>query len=316
MTQVHLSPPARDHLEAWEERVRLWEESQDSSAWRRVLRNMRRNKMLVIGGLLAVVLIGLGLLGPVISGRDYAAQSLQNAYRPPFSEGHVLGTDHLGRDLAVRIFVGLRISFLVAFLVSALALLVGLVVGMVGGFLGGWTDRILKGTTDFLWGFPLILVAVLLAGGLGRGLFPVVLAVGVINLAAIARVVRGEVLVLKEREFVEAALAGGVYRLRIMWRHLFPNVLAPSLVLASYYVAVAIVAEAGLSFIGLGAQPPLPSLGKMVAEGRNYLLVNHWETTLPGITIALLVLSVSLIGDGLRDVFDPRLRHEAKGVEE
>ena len=127
---------------------------------------------------------------------------------------------------------------------------------------------------------------------------------------------RGEVLSLSEREFVEAARAGGLSTGRIMWRHLFPNILAPALVLASYYVAVAIIAEAALSFIGLGAQPPTPSLGGMVSDGRNYLQINHWGATIPGITIVLLVLSVSLIGDGLRDVFDPRLRHEAKGVDE
>jgi peptide/nickel transport system permease protein len=194
-------------------------------------------------------------------------------------------------------------------------MILGILLGLVGGFSGGWRDRAIRGITDFVWGFPLILVAVLFTGGLGEGLFPVVLAVGLVNLAAIARVVRGEVLVLKEREFIEAARAGGFSAGRIMFRHVLPNILAPTFVLASYYVAVAIIAEAALSFIGLGAQPPLPSLGVMVAEGRNYLQVNHWESTIPGITVVLMVLSVSLIGDGLRDVFDPRLRHEAKRME-
>ncbi|MCY3580467.1 MAG: ABC transporter permease, partial [bacterium] len=231
-------------------------------------------------------------------------------------EGNLLGTDHLGRDQAVRVFIGIRVSLMVAAGVTLISLAFGLVLGMFAGFLGGWRDRTIRGVVDFVWGFPLILVAVLFAGGLGEGLFPVILAVGLVNTAAIARVVRGEVLSLSEREFVEAARAGGLSTPRIMWRHLFPNILAPALVLASYYVAVAIIAEAALSFIGLGAQPPTPSLGGMVSDGRNFLHINPWASTIPGVTIVLLVLSVSLIGDGLRDVFDPRLRHEAKGVEQ
>ena len=226
-----------------------------------------------------------------------------------------MGTDHLGRDTATRLFVAIRVSLAVAVGVTGLALLAGLAIGTVSGFRGGWTDRSLSGVMDFIWGFPLILVAVLFAGGLGEGLLSVILAVGLVNMAAIARVVRGEVLALSEREFIEAARAGGLSNWRIIRKHLLPNILAPALVLASYYVAVAIIAEAALSFIGLGAQPPLPSLGQMVAEGRNFLQLNHWETTVPGLTLVVMVLSVSLIGDGLRDVFDPRLRHEAKGLE-
>ena len=134
------------------------------------------------------------------------------------------------------------------------------------------------GAVDFIWGFPLILLAVLFAGGMGGGLLPVILAVGLVNTAAIARVVRGEVLTLSQREFVEAARAGGYSSVRIMWRHIFPNILAPAFVLASYYVAVAVIAEAALSFIGLGAQPPTPSLGQLVADGRNFLRLNHWES--------------------------------------
>ena len=257
----------------------------------------------------------LGLLGPLLFGADYAHQSLRDAHLPPRSKGYLLGTDQFGRDLLVRLCVGIRVSLLVAGAVTAMALVAGMVLGMLGGFLGGPTDRTVRSVTDFIWGFPLILVAVLLAGGMGQGLFPVILAVGIVNVAAITRVVRGEVVVLRETEFIEAARAAGTSKFRIMWRHLLPNVMAPALVLASYYVAVAIIAEAGLSFIGLGAQPPLPSLGKMIADGRGFLRINHWESTVPGIGIAALVLSVSLIGDGLRDVFDPQLRHEAKGVD-
>jgi peptide/nickel transport system permease protein len=310
----------RDAAEArsvsWEERLAQFEEEQHVPPARRMLQRMRHNKLLLIGSAIGILMLAAGILGPIISNADYAAQSFQDVHLPPLSEGHLLGTDGLGRDLAIRTFVGIRVSLIVAAGVTLLALIAGLILGMVAGYFHGWSDRMIGGVVDFVWGFPLILVAVLFAGGLGEGLFPVILAVGLVNTAAIARVVRGEVLSLSEREFIEAAHAGGYSHFRIMWRHILPNILAPAFVLASYYVAVAIIAEAALSFIGLGAQPPLPSLGQMVADGRNFLRQNHWESTIPGMAIVLLVLSVSLIGDGLRDVFDPRLRHEAKGVDE
>lgn len=308
--------PARPHLEAWERRLADYEESRRVGALRAAFRRMRRNRLLLLGTILGSAVLAAGLLGPVVSGVDPALISFSDTHLPPGSEGHLLGTDQLGRDLAARLFVGIRVSLMVAAGVTLLALALGILIGMTGGFLGGWSDRTIRGAVDFVWGFPLILVAVLFAGGLGGGLLPVILAVGLVNTAAIARVVRGEVLALREREFVEAARAGGLSTGRIMWRHLFPNILAPAFVLASYYVAVAVIAEAALSFIGLGAQPPTPSLGVMVSDGREFLRQNHWEATIPGLTIVLLVLAVSLVGDGLRDVFDPRLRHEAKGVEQ
>lgn len=304
------------HLEDWNNRLVEYEESQHVGGLKPLLVRMRGNKMLLFGSILGLVVLGAAILGPWISGADYTAQDFQNTHLPPGSEGHIFGTDGLGRDIAVRLFSGMRVSLIVAAGVTALALVAGIVLGMASGFLGGWTDRSISGVADFIWGFPLILVAVLFAGGLGEGLLPVILAVGLVNTAAITRVARGEVLALAEKEFTEAARAGGLSTFRIMWRHIFPNILAPALVLASYYVAVAVIAEAALSFIGLGAQPPTPSLGQMVADGRNFLRLNHWEATLPGIAIVILVLAASLIGDGLRDVFDPRLRHEAKGIDQ
>lgn len=307
---------ADEALLEWDSQLQDFEERQHVGALTLILRRMRRNRLLLLGSMLGLIMLFLAVFGPVISGKDYRVQSFQNTHQPPFSDGHLLGTDELGRDIAIRLFIGIRVSVLVAAGVTALALVAGVVLGMVGGWSGGWVDRLVRGSVDFVWGFPLILVAVLFAGGLGEGLFPVILAVGLVNTAAIARVVRAEVLVIKQREFIEAAHAAGVSTMRIMARHVLPNILAPTMVLASYYVAVAIVAEAALSFIGIGAQPPIPSLGQMVSDGRNFLRLNHWEATIPGLAIVALVLSVSLIGDGLRDVFDPRLRHEAKGVEE
>jgi len=294
----------------WEQELIVHEETLRANPWRKRFQSVFRNKMLLTGVILGLVVLGLALLGPLFYDADYARQSLRNAHKPPLYKGYLLGTDAFGRDMAIRLFVGFRVSLFVAAAVTALSLLVGVALGMIGGYVGGSTDRVVRSSTDFIWGFPLILVAVLLVGGLGEGLFPVILAVGIVNVAAITRVVRGEVVVLKEREFVEAARAAGVSRFRIMWRHLLPNVLAPALIMASYLIAVAVIAEAALSFIGLGAQPPLPSLGKMIADGRGFLRINHWEATVPGVGIVVLVLAVSMIGDGLRDHFDPRLRHE------
>jgi peptide/nickel transport system permease protein len=266
-----------------------------------------RNKQLVAGMVLGTLVLLLGIIGPIVFG-DYAKQDLLMGHKPVGTPGFLFGTDALGRDLAARATFGIRISLVVAVSVTAIAVIMGTLIGLIAGYLKGTVDTVISWVVDFVWGFPLILVAVLAAASIGSGLLPVILAVGMVNTVAIARVVRGEVLGISEREFVVAARAGGYSTPRIVVRHIVPNVIPVALVLSSYYVAVAIIAEASLSFVGLGAQPPLPSLGQMVSDGRNFLRLNHWEATIPGAIIFVMVLSVSLIGDGLRDLLDPRLR--------
>ena len=272
-----------------------------------LLHRARRNKQLVSGSILAAVIVVLGVFGPFLLG-DYSSQDLLTGHLPPRTSGYLLGSDALGRDIAARAVVGIRISLFVAISVTAIAVIIGTAIGLTAGYVRGAIDNFITLIVDFIWGFPLILVAVLAAASIGSGLLPVILAVGLVNTVAIARVVRGEVLGLTEKEFIVAAKAGGYSTARILSKHLLPNIMPVVLVLSSYYVAVAIIAEASLSFVGLGAQPPLPSLGQMVSDGRNFLRMNHWESTVPGVVIFIMVLSVSLIGDGLRDLLDPRLR--------
>ena len=272
-----------------------------------LLHRARKNKQLVSGSILAAVVVVLGVFGPFLLG-DYSSQDLLSGHLPPRTSGYLLGSDALGRDIAARVVVGIRISMFVAISVTAIAVIIGTAIGLTAGYVKGAIDNLITLIVDFIWGFPLILVAVLAAASIGSGLLPVILAVGLVNTVAIARVVRGEVLGLTEKEFIVAAKAGGYSTVRILSKHLLPNIMPVVLVLSSYYVAVAIIAEASLSFVGLGAQPPLPSLGQMVSDGRNFLRMNHWESTVPGVVIFVMVLSVSLIGDGLRDLLDPRLR--------
>lgn len=287
-----------------------WPEARE--AWRQpnrlasALRLLARNKLALAGSFVAAVYVLIGLFGPMLVSHDYESQNLMETFLRPFSTGHLLGTDQLGRDMLARLVTGIRISLVVGFGVTLISMLIGTAAGSLAGYYRGWIDAVISAIVELTWGFPLILIAVILTGALGPGLRATVLAIGLINWAGFARIVRGEVLAMREREYIRAAQAIGVDDWRLLTRHVLPNVIAPALVMASYYVASAIVVEAGLSFIGMGAQPPLPSLGVMIADGRNYMLLDHWVSTIPGVAIILIVMALNLLGDGLRDILDPR----------
>ena len=301
------SPDVLPERAAWEADVeRLW--AARPSRLGDALHELSRNKLALGGSAIAALFTLLAVIGPALAPYDYARQTLSNTLLPPLSRGHLLGTDELGRDLLSRLLTGVRISMAIGIGTTAIALSIGTVAGMLAGYYRGWVDRVLNGIVELVWGFPLILIAVLLIGAIGPGLVGVVLAVGFVNWAGFARIVRGDVLALREKDFVAAARALGKGDLTIMFRHLLPNVLGSALVMGSYYTAIAIIAEAGLSFIGMGAQPPLPSLGQMISAGSGYMLEDHWISTIPGLVIVLLVMGLNTLGDGLRDVLDPRLK--------
>jgi peptide/nickel transport system permease protein len=274
---------------------------------------VRGNKLALLGGVITLVFVCVGAAGAVVVlvpslQHVYLDQNLVDTLRPPLTAGHLLGTDNFGRDLAWRVVAGTGISMLVGVAVTALSVLVGMTLGAVSGYFRGWIDWLISGLIDLTWGFPLLLLAVIVVGILQPGLTSVIVAVAVVNWAGFARIIRAETMSLREREFVEAARALGVPPWRIILRHVIPNTVGSTLIMSSYYIAYTVIAEAGLSFIGMGAQPPTPSLGQMIASGRDYLYVDSWMAVVPGVAIALIVLGLNTLGDSLRDVFDPRLR--------
>lgn len=271
------------------------------------------NKLALVGGILTLIFLIIGIIGaaelliPSLH-HLYLDQDLEAGLQRPFSPGHLLGTDQFGRDVAWRVVAGIGVSLAAGMAVTILSMPVGMAIGAASGYYGGTFDRIVGGVIDLTWGFPVILVAVIVVGILQPGLQAVIVAISLVNWAGFARIIRAQVLSLREREFVEAARALAVPDWRIILRHLIPNTIGTTLVMASYYVAITVIAEAGLAFIGLGAQPPLPSLGQLISNGRGLLYVDPWAPIIPGVAIALIVLGLNTLGDGLRDIFDPRLR--------
>ncbi len=291
--------------EAWTPEEETWTES---GFWANLASLLSQNKIVIISGIMVLLFILAGTVGPDIYGVRYEKQDIYNTFAPPLSPGYVAGTDHLGRDLLSRVLYGIRISLMVSVVVTAISLVLGMAVGISAGYYGGRLDFILSSIMDIAWGFPMVLIAILFVAAIGPGITAILVGMAIVNWAGFGRIIRGEVLALRDKEFVEAARALGVGDVRIFVRHLIPNTFAVTLVMASFYMGIVIIAEALLSFVGLGAQPPLPSLGQILSESRNYMLQDLWLTVFPGAVLAFGILGFNLLGDGLRDMLDPRLR--------
>lgn len=280
-----------------------------ASTWRIAGRALRRNRLAMAGLVILALFYLAAFLAPWIAPYDPIAQVdlVGKSYLPPSAE-HWLGTDQFGRDILSRLLYGARISLAIALTAIAISVTVGTLLGAIAGYIGGQVDTVIMRVIDLILSFPRLVLLILIVALARPSLTLIVLVLGLTHWPRTARLVRGEVLSLREREFIDAARALGFGRVRIIFRHLIPNVLAPVIVAATLGIGDTIVAEAGLSFLGLGVQPPTPSWGNMVADGRQNLIGAWWIATFPGLAIVLTVTAFNLIGDGLRDALDPRLR--------
>ena len=266
----------------------------------------RTNRFAMAGAAVVLVLFVLSFLAPFITPYDPDAIDAYRVLLPPNAE-HWFGTDELGRDVLTRVIFGARISLKVGFVAVGIAVLVGTVVGLVAGFYGGWVDTVLMRFVDIMLCFPAFFLILAVIAMLEPSIWYIMIIIGLTGWMGVARLVRAEVLSLRERDFVLAARAIGASDLRIMFRHIFPNAMTPVLVSATLGVAGAILTESALSFLGIGVQPPTPSWGNILTSGKDYIEFAWWLSLFPGLAILVTVLSYNLLGEGIRDALDPRL---------
>ncbi|MCL0061439.1 nickel ABC transporter permease subunit NikC [Thermodesulfovibrionales bacterium] len=272
-----------------------------------VFQRLKKHRLALIGAGIILVLIFIAVLAPFIAPHDPIEQNLEHRLLSPNTE-YLLGTDNLGRCILSRLIHGTSVSLQIGIMVVGIAAFVGVTLGLVAGYRGGLIDELIMRIVDILLAFPGIILALVIAGILGPSLFNVMLALAVVGWTSYARVVRGAVLSVKEKEFVEAAQALGAGEARIMFRHILPNVMAPVIVMATLGMAHVILAAAALGFLGLGAQPPTPEWGSMLNDGRAFMRTAPHLTIFPGLAIMVTVLAFNFLGDGLRDALDPRLK--------
>ncbi|MBC2856568.1 MAG: ABC transporter permease [Cetobacterium sp.] len=279
------------------------------SQWAEVWRSLKKNKMALTGLFILTVLILLAIFADQIANYDNVVikQNLRMRLKPPSAQ-HWLGTDEFGRDIFARIIHGARVSLKVGVVAVGIAIVIGGTLGAIAGYYGGKLDNVIMRIMDIFLAVPSILLAIAIVSALGPNLLNLMVAISVSSIPGYARIVRASVLSIRDQEFVEAARAIGASDGRIIFRHIIPNALAPVIVQGTLGVAGAILSTAGLSFIGLGIQPPAPEWGSMLSGGRQYLRYAWWVTTFPGVVIMITILSLNLLGDGLRDALDPRLK--------
>jgi peptide/nickel transport system permease protein len=281
--------------------------------WVMTLKRLARRRTALFGLAVVAVVILCAVGAPLVTVFDPIEQDINQRLKEPgwrnaAGQAHVLGTDHLGRDILARIIYGSRVALVVGLSAVLISGVLGMAIGLVSGYFGGKVDDFFMRLADIQLAFPFILLAIAVIGVLGPSLRNIIVVIGVSSWVVYARVVRGEVLSIREREFVQAAIALGSRDGRVVLRHVLPNAFTPWLVVATLDMARVIVIESALSFLGLGVQPPTPTWGGMLADGRVYLSTAWWLATFPGLAILVTVLGINLLGDGLRDTLDPRLK--------
>lgn len=268
---------------------------------------LKKNKAAMVGGFMILFFIIVAFIGPYFTPYEPQTQDLVNKLQPP-SADHWFGTDHYGRDIFSRIIHGMSITLYIGFFSVAMGATVGVVLGMVSGYYGGKTDTVIMRVMDVLLAFPGILLALAIVSVLGPSLNNVIIAVAIFSVPVFARIVRGSTLSVRKLEYIDAMKALGASDFRILFKHILPNIASPIIVQATLSIATTVLTAAGLSFLGLGAQPPMPEWGAMLSDGRNYMY-NAWHVAFfPGVTIVLVVLAFNIFGDGLRDALDPKMK--------
>ncbi|WP_051189023.1 ABC transporter permease [Halalkalibacillus halophilus] len=278
------------------------------SPWKDTLKQLRKNRLAIAGFIIIAFFIVVGLVAPFLTPYTFSEQDPVNRLQSPNMD-HWLGTDHLGRDIFTRIAHGARISLMVGFFAVTGALLFGTLFGIIAGYYGRWIDMLISRIFDILLAFPSILLAIAVVAILGASLQNALIAIAIINIPIFGRLVRSKVISLREEEFILAAKAQGMKSGRILRHHILPNSLAPIIVQGTLGFGTAILEAAALGFLGLGAQPPTPEWGKMLADSRDFIQLAPWTLIFPGVSIMLVVLGFNLIGDGLRDALDPKMKN-------
>jgi peptide/nickel transport system permease protein len=284
------------------------EKEESASLWKEGWRRFRKNKIALVGLGIVVFFILLAILAPLIAPYSITDQNLAERLQPPSSK-HLFGTDDFGRDIFSRVIYGARISLWVGFFSVLGSVIVGSLLGIIAGYYGRWIDGIISRLFDIMLAFPSILLAIGIVAVLGPSLQNALIAIAVINIPNFGRLIRSRVLSIKQEEYVMAAKAIGMSDMRILFHHILPNSMAPIIVQGTLAIATAIIEAAALGFLGLGAQPPNPEWGKMLADSKDFLTQAPWTMIFPGLAIMLTVLGFNLMGDGLRDALDPRMKN-------
>jgi peptide/nickel transport system permease protein len=283
------------------------EQTESASLWKEGWRQFRKNKIALVGLGIVVFFILLAIFAPLLAPYDFKDQNLAERLQPPSSK-HLFGTDDFGRDIFSRVIYGARISLWVGFFSVLGSVIAGSLLGIIAGYYGRWIDGIISRLFDIMLAFPSILLAIGIVAVLGPSLQNALIAIAVINIPNFGRLIRSRVLSIKQEEYIMAAKAIGMSDTRILFHHILPNSMAPIIVQGTLAIATAIIEAAALGFLGLGAQPPNPEWGKMLADSKDFLTQAPWTMIFPGLAIMLTVLGFNLMGDGLRDALDPRMK--------